>query len=71
MRRQADVDKLKYGDIELQSADVKNGNVLQHNEEYLFSEDVECIRIYTDWEIRNVGITCELHLVVLCCDDRV
>jgi hypothetical protein len=62
MRRQAEVDKQKYHDSEVQSADAKNGELLQHNAEYLFAADTECIRLYTDWEIRNSGITCELHL---------
>jgi hypothetical protein len=71
MRRQAlEADKLKYHDLELQNADAKNGELLHNNEEFLFSADTECIRLYTDWEIRNVGITCELHLVVFCIDDR-
>ena len=46
-------------------------DILHQNEEFRFAEDVECIRLYAEWEIRNVGINCELDLVVYCCDDRV
>ena len=50
---------------------VSKGDLLQQNQEYRFPNEVECIRLYVDWEIRNVGINCELDLVVYCCDDRV
>jgi hypothetical protein len=46
-------------------------DVLLQNEHFRFPDEVECVRLYADWEIRNVGINCELDLVVYCCDDRV
>ena len=66
MRRSEAFDKL--GD--LVPAPLK-GDLLHQNQEYRFPDEVECIRIYADWEIRSVGINCELDLVVYCCDDRV
>jgi hypothetical protein len=46
-------------------------DVLLQNEHFCFPDEVECVRLYADWEIRNVGINCELDLVVYCTDDRV
>lgn len=48
-----------------------NCDILPQNEQFRFPIEVECVRLYADWEIRNVGINCELDLVVYCCDDRV
>ena len=66
MRRAGGFEKLG----ELEPVQLK-GEILHQNQEYRFPDEVECIRIYADWEIRNVGINCELELVVYCCDDRV
>lgn len=46
-------------------------DILLQTEHFRFPDEVECVRLYADWEIRNVGINCELDLVVYCCDDRV
>ena len=62
-------DKLETND-ELVQAPPKYDILLQ-NEHFCFPDEVECIRLYADWEIRNVGINCELDLVVYCADDRV